>query len=336
MDSFTLDKLPRKVLAKIDLQTAFMASRCIVAAERFQIFRKLKGKKLTKAAICKKIGVKLPRGAFFLASLHALGLLKKQGDLYSNSPLAEKYFVRERSVEWTRLYSQENVNDFQAFSVLEEMLTSGRSYESILRIKRKSYMEKMRTDPTWARDFTHMLYYHHSDLAKALAGAVDLRKYRTLLDVGGGSGVMSMTLVRKFRNLTATVLDVEPVCKTARQIIRRERVSSRVKAKVGDMTREFPSGYDVVMLCDVGDTSPELLQRAYDSLPSGGMLILADYLANEDMTEPFHRLMWQLRAQDVWLITKNQAKETLRGCGFKSVKSRRLGPEAWLLTGIKK
>ncbi len=335
MDSFTLDKLPRKVLATIDLQTAFMASGCIIAAERFEVFRKLKGKKLTSAAICKKIGIKLPRGAFFLASLHALGLLKKQGDLYSNSPLAERHFVKERSVEWTRLYSRENIHDFRAFSVLEEMLTSGRSYESILGMKRHYYMEKLRTDPAWARDFTYMLYHHHLAMAKDLAGAVDLRNYRTLLDVGGGSGVMSMTLVRKFKNLNATVLDIEPVCKTARQIIRRERLSSRVKAKVGDMTREIPSGYDVVMLCDVGDTSPELLQRAYDSLPSGGMLILADYLANEDMTEPFHRLMWQLRAQDVWLITKNQAKDTLRGCGFKSVKSRRLGPEAWLLTGIK-
>ncbi len=336
MDSFTLDKLPRKVLATIDLQTAFMASSCILAAERFQVFRKIKGKKLTAAAICKKIGAKLPRGAFLIYSLHSLGLLKRTGDLYSNSALAERYFIKERSIEWTRLYAQECAHEYRAFSVLEEMLTSGRSYESILGFKRKYYMEKMQTNPTWARDFTHMLYYHHLDLAKALAGALDLKGYRTLLDVGGGSGVMSMSLVRKYPSLTATVLDIKQVCKTARQIIKRENLSGRIKARVGDMSKRLPTGFDVVMFCDVGDTSPELFQRAFDSLPSGGMIVVADFLANEDMTEPFHRLMWQLRAKDLWLITKNQAKQVLRDCGFKSVKSRRLGPEAWLLTGMKK
>ena len=34
MERLSLDKLPRKVLSKIELDTAFMASRIIIAAER--------------------------------------------------------------------------------------------------------------------------------------------------------------------------------------------------------------------------------------------------------------------------------------------------------------
>ena len=57
MTKFTLDKLPKAVLSRIDLQTAFMISRCIVAAERLQLFRKLKGKKLSASAIGRMIGI---------------------------------------------------------------------------------------------------------------------------------------------------------------------------------------------------------------------------------------------------------------------------------------
>ena len=58
LTELTLDKLPQKVLARIDLQTAFMISRCVVAAERLQVFRKLHGRKLSAAAIGRMIGVR--------------------------------------------------------------------------------------------------------------------------------------------------------------------------------------------------------------------------------------------------------------------------------------
>lgn len=336
MDVFTLDKLPREVLAKIDLQTAFMASRCIIAAERFQLFRKLQGKELTAAEICRAVRMKKEKGLFFLAALQSLGLLKRKGDKYRNSPLAERYFIRERSIFWTRRYSEECIEEYRAFSVLEEMLTTGRGFESILGIKRQWYMEKIESDPDWARDFTHMLYYHHLDVAKAMAETIDLTGYQNLLDVGGGSGVISLALARRFPDLTATVLDLEPVCRTAKQIIRREKMTGRVKTKVGDMTRGIPSGYDVIMFCDAGDTSVETLSRVFDLLPDQGMIVFADSFSSEDFTQPFVRLMWQLRSTTPWLVTHKEVMVRLRQAGFKSVKRRRLTTDMWLVAGVKK
>jgi hypothetical protein len=57
MSNLTLDKLSRKVLTGIDLQQAFISSRFVIAAERLQIFRKLHGKELTAAVICKRAGL---------------------------------------------------------------------------------------------------------------------------------------------------------------------------------------------------------------------------------------------------------------------------------------
>jgi len=56
MERPTLDKFPQRVLAQIDIQTAFIVSRLIVAAERLEVFRALHGKRLTADAIGSRCG----------------------------------------------------------------------------------------------------------------------------------------------------------------------------------------------------------------------------------------------------------------------------------------
>jgi ubiquinone/menaquinone biosynthesis C-methylase UbiE len=333
---FTLDKLPREILSRIDLQTAFMISRCVVAAERLQVFRKLKGKKQPATAIGRMIGVRGWRAEAFLAALTSVGLLKKTGKLYSNTALTNKFFVRERSIYWTKLFSEECRREYKAFSVLEEMLTTGRSYTSILGIDTRDYVEVIKKDQQWAHDFTHMLYYDHMPHAKALAKNLDLSGYHSVLDIGGGSGVMSMALVRRHKNLKACVLDIEPVIIVAKKIISKERLTKRISTTVGDMTEYIPAGHDVVMLCDaeIGDAK-KLLKMVYDSLPEGGLVVLVDDFSSDDWTVPLYRLMWQLRSNSFWIKNRRQMVAMLQESGFKAVKSRRIYKDAWLLTGRK-
>jgi len=335
LTEFTLDKLPKKILSRIDLQTAFMISRCVVAAERLQVFRKLKGRRLSATAIGKMIGVHGWRAEAFLAALTSIGLLKKMGKLYSNTALANKFFVRERSIYWTELFSQECVREYQAFSVLEEMLTTGKSYASILGIDSQDYIEGMKKDRQWAYDFTHMLYYDHLPHAKALAKNLDLSGYHSVLDVGGGSGVMSMALLRRHKHLKACVLDIEPVITVAKKIISKERLTKRINTMVGDMTKHIPTGYDVVMLCDAELGGIKTMRMVYDSLPEGGLVVLVDDFSSEDWTVPLYRLTWQLRSNSFWLKNRRQMAAMLRETGFKAVRSRRIYKDTWLLTGRK-
>jgi hypothetical protein len=335
LTEFTLDNLPKKVLAKIDLQTAFMISRCVVAAERLQVFRKLHGKKLSAAAIGRKIGVRGWRVEAFLAALVSVGLLKKTGNLYSNTALADKYYVRDRSIFWTKLYSEWCCREYQAFSVLEEMLTTEQSYASILGIDSADYIKEMKGDSRWAYDFTHMLYYDHLPHAKALAQNLDLSNHHSLLDVGGGSGVMSIALARRYKHLKACVLDIEPVIHVAKKIIRKEKLTKRIGTLVGDHDKHIPDGYDVMMFCDaeIGDGST--LTLAYDSLPESGLVALVEDYSRDDWTVPLYRLMWQLRSNSFWLKNKRQMVAMLRNRGFQDIKSRRIYRDTWLITGRK-
>ena len=336
MLEFTLDKLPKKALARIDLQTAFMISSCVIVAERLNLFRKLQGKKLNAPAIGKKIGVHGWRAEAFLAALVSVGLLKRTGRLYSNTALADRYFVRERSVYITNLYSKLCRGEYRAFSVLEEMLTTEQSYASILGINSMDYIEEIKHDKQFAHDLTHMFYDYHRPHAKALAANLDLSNYHSVLDVGGGSGVMLMPLVKKYKHLKTCVLDIEAVIRVTRKIIRREKLAGRIDTMVGDIHKHIPGGYDVVLFCDAEIGDGTTLKLAYDTMPDGGLVALVEDFSSDDWTVPLYRLMWQLRSNSQWLKNWKQIIDMLRNCGFVAVRKRKIYEETWLITGRKK
>ncbi len=335
MSNLTLDKLSRKVLAGIDLQQAFISSRFVIAAERLQIFRKLHGKELSAAAICKQAGLQSKYGELFLDVLVKLDLLKKRKTLYRLSALAQKYFIKERSIYWTRLFSAECINYYMAFSVLEEIVTTGRDYRKILGVDHKSDYQRLQDDPQWASDFTYLLYHLHKPNAKALADNLDLSGYCNLLDIGGGSGVASMALVRANPDLKACVYDFDLVCRTAKKLISKERLSARIKTCAGDMNKHIPKGYDVIMFWDVGQIKKSVIKRAYRDLPAGGMIVMGSGIISTKKQSSLNLLMRQFISTVPEAPMLRDVLGSLREVGFKALKHRRIPTGELLITGRK-
>jgi Dimerisation domain len=99
MEMPTLDKFPRKVLADIDAERAFIISRLIVAAERLQVFRTLHGKRMKAPAIGRALKIHKFYRDIFLNSLVSLRLSHKAGDTYWNTRFAKNTSLK--SVRFT-------------------------------------------------------------------------------------------------------------------------------------------------------------------------------------------------------------------------------------------
>jgi cyclopropane fatty-acyl-phospholipid synthase-like methyltransferase len=335
MERLSLDKLPRQILSKMDLDTAFMASRIIIAAERLQLFRRLHEKKLSASSIRELMQLSPRYLTLFLDALVSMGMLHKDKDLYSNSPLAEKYYIQERPIFWTRQFSAECVKKFEAISVLEKVLKSGKDSWATRDKKRQSYLESMKKHPQEANDFTQMLFYYHQEDAEALAEFLDLSEFTAVLDVGGGSGVMSIALIKRNPHLRGCVMDIEPVCPIAEENIREAGLSDRIITLAGDFKTDLPSGYDVIMCCDIGPIQKNLLSLANKKLPDKGMVLLVDRFLSEDRTEPLDRIMNQLAGSEFSMETKSELTETLRSCGFREIKNHKIYKDVWIITGRK-
>ncbi len=335
MEKPTLDKFPREVLARIDIQKAFIVSRLVVAAEKLQLFRLLHGKRMKAEAIGRALKIHPYYLESFLNAFVGLRLLDKKKGEYGNTRFAEKYFIAERSIYWTREYSNECLDDYDALTVLERALATGKQPRSLRRARRTLYVEAMHRNPKQAENFTQMLFYLHQPDAKALAKYLDLSRRQALLDVGGGSGVMSIALAKKNPRLRATILDIKPVCKVAARIIRRAGLGKRVNTLPGNIHDRLPRGYDVIMMCDIGPVSGRLLRSVYRSLPPGGMLVLADRYLSEDGTQPLDRLAEYFAGSSFGVATWKDIVDAVEACGFKQVKAENVYRDVWYITGMK-
>ena len=119
--------------------------------------------------------------------------------------------------------------------------------------------------------------------ARALGEAVDLRPFKALLDVGGGSGAYDIELCRRYPHLRATVYDLSFVAEIAAQKIKEAGVSDRIQTVGGDFFAEavFPAGHDAVLLSMIlhdwsMPKNREILRKCYESLPRGGAVIISE------------------------------------------------------------
>ncbi|MFT5531716.1 MAG: ubiquinone/menaquinone biosynthesis C-methylase UbiE [Candidatus Poriferisodalaceae bacterium] len=138
--------------------------------------------------------------------------------------------------------------------------------------------------------------------ARRFVRDVDLSGRRHLLDLGGGSGAYSITSVRAFDDLSATVLDLPPVVEATKEYILDHDVVGRVDTHGADFTKgEFPSPADnpvdvVVMASNLpiydGETIGSVVARAFRALAPGGEMHLIGEMLNNDRCGPIDAAMW--------------------------------------------
>jgi 3-hydroxy-5-methyl-1-naphthoate 3-O-methyltransferase len=188
------------------------------------------------------------------------------------------------------------------------------------------YFQQIEKDPLYSARFTRKLYEIHRSFAEQLANMLDLRGVKRLLDLGGGSGVVSLALLRKRDELTSVVVDVESVCQAGRVIASENKLERRVTYLAADFLQDdLPTGFDMVMLCDVGSFSEILLRRIHNALNQKGRLVIVDKFAPSKTDVPPSRLLsafltsLESPAQSVDYVTTGVVQTRLQQAGFRDV-----------------
>jgi len=202
------------------------------------------------------------------------------------------------------------------------------------------YVQKMAEDPERARVFTRMLYELHRDLAEILAGTLDVGGARRLLDIGGGSGVMSLALLRRNPGLSAVVADIETVCAAGRRIAAENGMEDRITYQAADLAGPLPSGFDLVLECDVGLYTEPVLGHVREALNEGGWFLILDQMADTPDEAPtpwvLHRSFTEaISGPPPDPMTPGRLKEMLAACGFTAIRETEL-PDGFRLIGARR
>ena len=255
----------------------------------------LADKPMSAQEIIQTLSIPGKRGYIWLQLLEKIGVLEIGPDGYSLTAPAREAIIESRSrLSWQHLAQDERERSAGVHNLARYIREPGSMWAAQGLTEPRNYVEKMKLDIRRAHEFTRMLYELHQYLGNELAALLDLTGVHRLLDIGGGSGVVSMALLRKYPDLTVTVLDIENVCTAGREIAAEASLSDRISYCPVDFPHEeLPGGFDMILQCDVSIFGEGLYRRMYASLNPGGRLIMANHFPQAENLAPASTVMWR-------------------------------------------
>ena len=320
------------VLPLMELSSGFWAFKTLAAANELDLFTRLSGTRGTTAAeLAKALAIAERPAEMLLTGCAALGLLRKKGPRYVNSPLSDHFLVRGRP------------HDFGGFvEMLDKRLYAGwAKLSDAIRTNRPTTWDPERqaslfdgVDPVMLSSFWQAMHSISSSTGSTLARALNWKPFKRVLDIGGGSGAIDIELCRRHRHLQATVYDLPHVAEIATANVARAGLSHRVRTVGGDFFRDavYPSGHDAMVLSLIMHDWSEaddrrILQRCFEALPSGGAVIICELLVNEAKTGPVPAALMSLNmlieTSGGRNYTAGEYTAWLRDIGFRKMRTVR-------------
>jgi len=307
-------RFPRDDTRVYDAYVAGRRSAALAAAVRIGFFDLLDGGPLDADAIGARLGTQARPTRALLAALLAMGLVARDGSgRFSLAPDASDYLVRGKPA-WLGGLIDLEVESFLSPAILLEALRAGKPtvYGGA------DPWAEHEADPEKARRFTAAMHSISERPAAGLAEAVDFSEARRVLDVGGGSGALSLAIAAAWPRVECVIWDLPVVCPIAREYASAAGLADRVTAAPGDMFAEpFPTGFDVILLSQILHDWPpekdrELVAKAHAALPAGGRLLLHEKLVDDDGSGPLANALVNLDML-VWTEGQQLSEAELRG-----------------------
>jgi SAM-dependent methyltransferase len=237
--------------------------------------------------VARKLGIPAKRCQHWLELLRIMGYIDLTSDGYVPSSATRETILSTYSKETWSLLAQEACERQPSVQDLSVNMRKQASTWAVQDLSQPDYVAQMRDDFERARRFTRMLYEIHQSFSEELARSLDMTGVSRLMDIGGGSGVMSFALLKQHPELTVTVIDLDNVCTAGREIAREISLEMRITYCPGDFVHdELPKGFDMVLECDVGVYSEALFRKLRESLNPDGRIVIVDQLAREGSASP--------------------------------------------------
>jgi SAM-dependent methyltransferase len=275
----------------VELYRGNYATELITAAvAHLDLFSRLAERPMTRDGLAAALGLAARPAAVLFTALRAMQLL----GVDASGRLEPTPAAREHLVRGGPFYLGDYIGlaaETPGVTAMVERLRSDRpagyrADEGVAYIYREGTESAMEHEAS-ARRLTLALAGRARCVAPVLAARLPLPDAARLLDVGGGTGIYSVELLRANPRLRAVVWDRAEVLKVAREAAAGSGVEDRLEFVAGDMfTDAVPPGCDAVLLSNVLHdwAEPEcraLVRRCADALPPGGRLIIHDVFLND-------------------------------------------------------
>ncbi|MDB5330205.1 MAG: O-methyltransferase family 2 [Phycisphaerales bacterium] len=286
------------------LQAAFgfWSSKVLLTAVEFGVFTKLGSRRVMGAELGREVGIHPQRIGDFFDALVAMKFLGREGNgpeaVYYNTPAGTQYLDRSSPRYVGGILEMLNTRLFKFWHDLPEALRTGNPQNEIKHSGKPMFAE-LYSDPARLEQFMGAMTGLSRINFEAFAEKFDFSKFKTLLDVGGATGLLCTEVAKRHPHLRCTSFDLPPVEPIAKKCIAAAGVSGRVSTAAGDFFKDpLPKADLITMGMILHDWNLEkkmhLIRAAYDALPPGGALVAIEALIDDERRENLFGLLMSL------------------------------------------
>ena len=288
----------------MQIGTGFWASKILLSAIKFQLFTKLaEQKKMPAKEIKADLNLKCTdRHLYdFLDALTVFGFLHREGLLetaiYSNTPDTETFLDKKKPSYIGGILEMMNNRLYSFWGNLEEGLLTGLPQNEAK--KSEDFFGLIYQDADKLKEFINAMTGIQMGNFMAFAQKFDFSRYKTLTDIGGSAGLLSLMVAKHQPHMTCTTFDLPPVEPIAKETIQQFQLADRVKTKSGDFFADaFPKADIVTMGNILHDWDEEkkimLMKKAYEALPDGGAFIAIEGIIDDERKQNVFGMMMSL------------------------------------------
>jgi 2-hydroxy-4-(methylsulfanyl)butanoate S-methyltransferase len=302
----------------------FMASKALFVALHLNVFTNLSETAKSARTLAEEAGVPENRVTTILTALNAIGLVTREGDLYSNSPGAETFLVRGARYDF---------GDYLRFQIDRQMFPFMQQLEGVVTDEMSpgdvdSYAKWMANEEE-ARLYSEAQHSGSLGPGRTLGRMIDFSGVDHLLDVAGGTGGFAIRLCEAYPQLRVSILDFPHVVALGQQKVEEAGLSDRIEFIGGNaLETEWPWDVGAVLMSYLfngvpGEAIPGLARHAYEVVQPGGLYVVHDFMVEDDRSGPPLAALWQLQhlafTPAAKSITPSWVSGVLEGAGFTDI-----------------
>lgn len=275
----------------VDLLQGYRRSKAMFAGVQLGVFDSLEAKPQSSDAIAKQLECDTDAMERLLCALVGVGLLTRRGDEFENTSVASTYLTSASPRRMTGYINYSNAVGWQLWGNLEDAVREGTSrWKQCYGWDEPIFSSFFKTEDA-ANEFLMGMHGFGTISSPAVVNAIDLSAFQHLVDLGGATGHLAIAACQRYSGLQATVFDLPAARPLAEKIVGGSGVASKIQIVSGDFFADTLPPADLYSLGRIlhdwsFDKILLLLQKVYDSLPTGGALLICEKLLHDDKHGP--------------------------------------------------
>ena len=261
----------------------------LLLAHRLKVFALLAAGPRTIEDICNSLNIKQRPAEAILTAATALGFLSLQEGHYSLTAVSEEYLL-EKSPNYFGFFWDLMIDNYQvsSFTSLEKAILTDAPQAYGGGDIFKSHEEQIEL----LQRFTRGMHSISRTSAFFWPEVADFSQHRVMLDVAGGSAAHSIGAALKLPNVKVIFLDFRQVCEIAQEYINQYGLQERIKTQEVNIWSDHWPAADLHFFSNIyhdwtADKCHFLTAKSFNSLESGGRIVIHEMLYDDQKTGPF-------------------------------------------------